>query len=49
LTVARSASRYNASFFGLNCRLVETNIRDNFFGKDTLKSRAMEAMIGLLT
>jgi NAD(P)-dependent dehydrogenase (short-subunit alcohol dehydrogenase family) len=50
ILVLDSAKRYpNATFFGLNPGLVRTNIRDNFFGKDTLTSRFMEAMIGLLT
>jgi NAD(P)-dependent dehydrogenase (short-subunit alcohol dehydrogenase family) len=49
ILVLDSAKRYpNATFFGLNPGLVKTNIRDNFFGKDTLKSRFIEAMIGLL-
>jgi NAD(P)-dependent dehydrogenase (short-subunit alcohol dehydrogenase family) len=50
MLVLDSARRYpNATFFGLNPGLIKTNIRDNFFGKDTLKSRFMEAIIGLLT
>jgi NAD(P)-dependent dehydrogenase (short-subunit alcohol dehydrogenase family) len=50
ILVLDSAKRYpNATFVGLNPGLVKTNIRDNFFGKDTLKSRFIEAMIGLLT
>ncbi len=50
LLVLDAAKRYpNATFFGLNPGLIKTNIRDNFFGKDTLKSRFMEWMIGLMT
>jgi NAD(P)-dependent dehydrogenase (short-subunit alcohol dehydrogenase family) len=50
MLVLDAAKRYpNASFFGLNPGLIKTNIRDNFFGKDTLKSRFMEWMIGLMT
>jgi NAD(P)-dependent dehydrogenase (short-subunit alcohol dehydrogenase family) len=50
ILVLDSAKRYpNATFFGLNPGLVRTNIRDNFFGKDTLKSRFVEAIIGLFT
>jgi NAD(P)-dependent dehydrogenase (short-subunit alcohol dehydrogenase family) len=50
MLVLDTAIRYpNATFFGLNPGLIKTSIRDNFFGKDTLKSRFMEAMIGLLT
>jgi hypothetical protein len=50
MLVLEAATRYpNATFFGLNPGLIKTNIRDNFFGKDTLKSRFMEWMIGLMT
>ncbi|MDI3285622.1 SDR family NAD(P)-dependent oxidoreductase [Polyangium sp. 15x6] len=50
MLVLDAAKRYaNATFFGLNPGLIKTNIRDNFFGKDTLKSRIMETMIGLMT
>jgi NAD(P)-dependent dehydrogenase (short-subunit alcohol dehydrogenase family) len=49
ILVLDSATRYpNAVFFGLNPGLVRTNIRDNFLGKDTLKSRFVEAVLGLL-
>lgn len=35
--------------FGLNPGAIKTNIRDNFLGEGSLKSRAVEALIGLLT
>lgn len=48
--VLDAAKRYpHATFFGLNPGLIKTNIRDNFFGKDTLKSRIAETLIGWLT
>ncbi|AVI20325.1 hypothetical protein [Xylella fastidiosa] len=34
-------------FFGLNLGLIKINIRDNFFGKNSLKSRLIETLIGL--
>ena len=41
MLVLDAPTRYpNATFFGLNPGLIKTNIRDNFLGKDTLKSRA---------
>uniref|UniRef100_A0A809DWP0 Oxidoreductase n=2 Tax=Ralstonia solanacearum TaxID=305 RepID=A0A809DWP0_RALSL len=50
MLVLDAAGRYpHATFFGLNPGLIKTNIRDNFFGKDSLKSRVTEALIGLLT
>lgn len=50
MLVLDAARRYpNATFFGLNPGLIKTNIRDNLFGKDSLKSRVMESMIGLFT
>ena len=50
MLVLDAARRYpHATFFGLNPGLIKTNIRDNFFGKGSLKSRAMETLIGLLT
>lgn len=50
MLVIDSAATYpQALFFGLNPGLIKTNIRDNFFGKDTLKSRIAEWLIGLLT
>jgi len=49
MLVLDAANRYpNATFFGLNPGLIKTNIRDNFLGKGTLKSRVTEWMIGLL-
>jgi len=39
----------HATFFGLNPGLIKTNIRDNFFGKDSFKSRFMETLIGWFT
>lgn len=50
MLVLESAARYShATFFGLNPGLIKTGIRDNFFGKDSLKSRVVEALIGLFT
>ncbi|OWY28189.1 SDR family NAD(P)-dependent oxidoreductase [Herbaspirillum robiniae] len=50
ILVLDSAKRYlNARFFGLNPGLIKTNIRDNFFGRGSLKSKIMESLIGLLT
>lgn len=50
MLVLDAAKRYlNATFFGLNPGLIKTDIRNNFLGQDTLKSRLMEWMIGLLT
>lgn len=50
MLVLDAAKRYpHATFFGLNPGIIKTNIRDNFFGKDSLKSRVMETLIGLLT
>ncbi|MCL9849494.1 SDR family NAD(P)-dependent oxidoreductase [Ralstonia solanacearum P673] len=50
MLVLDAAGRYpHTTFFGLNPGLIKTNIRDNFFGKDSLKSRVMETLIGLLT
>ena len=50
ILVLDAVKRYpNAVFVGLNPGLIKTNIRDNFFGKDSLKSRVMESMIGLFT
>ena len=39
----------NATFFGLNPGLIRTNIRDNFLGPGSLKSRVAESLIGLFT
>lgn len=47
LDAAKQFSHVN--FFGLNPGLIKTNIRDNFFGKDTLKSRVMETLISWFT
>jgi 2,4-dienoyl-CoA reductase-like NADH-dependent reductase (Old Yellow Enzyme family)/NAD(P)-dependent dehydrogenase (short-subunit alcohol dehydrogenase family) len=50
MLVLDAAKRYpHATFFGLGPGLIKTNIRDNFLGKGSLKSRAMEGLIGLLT
>jgi NAD(P)-dependent dehydrogenase (short-subunit alcohol dehydrogenase family) len=50
MLVLDAAKRYaNATFFGLNPGLIKTNIRDNLLGKDTLTSRILEAIIGLVT
>lgn len=50
MLVLDAAKRYShATFFGLNPGLIKTNIRDNFFGKDSLKSRIAETLIGWMT
>ncbi|ATB28289.1 oxidoreductase [Melittangium boletus] len=50
MLVLDAAKRYpHATFFGLNPGLIKTNIRDNFFGKDSFKSRFMETLIGFFT
>ncbi len=50
MLVLDAAKRYpHVSFFGLNPGLHRTNIRNNFMGEGTLKSRFTEWMIGLLT
>ncbi|TKC92280.1 SDR family NAD(P)-dependent oxidoreductase [Trinickia terrae] len=50
MLVLHAAKQYpRAAFFGLNPGLVKTNIRDNFLGKGSLKSRVTEALIGLFT
>ena len=50
MLVLDAAKRYpHATFFGLNPGLIRTNIRDNFLGKDSLKSRLAESLIGLFT
>jgi NAD(P)-dependent dehydrogenase (short-subunit alcohol dehydrogenase family) len=47
--VLDAAKRYpDVSVFGLNPGLIKTNIRDNFLGEGTLKSRVVEGLIGLL-
>jgi NAD(P)-dependent dehydrogenase (short-subunit alcohol dehydrogenase family) len=49
MLVLDAVERYpHATFFGLNPGLAKTNIRDNFFGKESLKSRFVEGLIGLL-
>lgn len=50
LLVLDGATRYpGATFVGLNPGLIKTNIRDNFLGRDSLKSRVMETLIGWFT
>lgn len=50
MLVLDAAKQYaHATFFGLNPGLIKTNIRDNFFGKGSFKSRFMETLIGLFT
>ena len=47
MLVLDAVKRYpHATFFGLNPGLIKTNIRDNFLGKDSLKSRLVETLIG---
>lgn len=49
MLVLDAAQRYtHATFFGLNPGIIKTNIRDNFLGKDTFKSRFVEWIIGLM-
>jgi len=48
MLVLDAVKRYpHATSFGLNPGLIKTNIRDNFLGKDSLKSRIIETLIGL--
>jgi NAD(P)-dependent dehydrogenase (short-subunit alcohol dehydrogenase family) len=50
MLVLDGASRYpGVNIFGLNPGLIKTNIRDNFFGKDSFKSRFVETLIGWFT
>lgn len=50
MLVLDAVQRYpHATFFGLNPGLIKTNIRDNFFGKGSLKSRIAETLIGWLS
>ncbi len=50
MLVLDAAKRYpNVTFFGLNPGLIKTNIRDNFLGEGTLKSRIVERLIGFLS
>jgi hypothetical protein len=49
LVLDAAARHAHATFFGLNPGLIKTNIRDNLFGKGSLKSRAMESLIGLFS
>ncbi|GLQ91501.1 SDR family NAD(P)-dependent oxidoreductase [Dyella acidisoli] len=50
MLVLDAAKRYpHATFFGLNPGLIKTNIRDNFLGKHSLKSRLIETLIGWMT
>lgn len=45
--VLDGAQRYpDVAIFGLNPGLIKTNIRDNFFGKGSLRSRIAETLIG---
>lgn len=50
MLVLDSARRYpRIASFGLNPGLIKTNIRDNFLGKGTWKSRLAEFLIGVLS
>ncbi|WP_269913896.1 SDR family NAD(P)-dependent oxidoreductase [Acinetobacter sp. HY1485] len=49
LVLNGAKTRTNTLFFGLNPGLIKTNIRDNFLGKGSLKSRLMEGAIGWFT
>lgn len=45
-----SAKRYKGTnFYGLNPGIVRTNIRNNFLGENSWKSRAVETLVGWLT
>lgn len=45
-----SASKYHGvSFYGLNPGIVKTNIRNNFLGENSWKSRILETIIGWFT
>jgi NAD(P)-dependent dehydrogenase (short-subunit alcohol dehydrogenase family) len=49
MMVLQGAKFYpNASFFGLNPGVIKTNIRDNFLGPGSWKSRMVEGLIGLV-
>lgn len=49
MLVLDAARRWpHAAFFGLNPGLVQSNIRDNFLGKGSLKSRLAEHLVRLL-
>lgn len=50
ILVLDASKRYpEIAFFGLNPGILKTNIRDNFLGKNSLKSRLIEAIIGWVT
>ncbi len=50
MLVLDAARRYpNASFFGMNPGLIETNSRSDLIGADTLRYRFIEWMIGLMS
>jgi NAD(P)-dependent dehydrogenase (short-subunit alcohol dehydrogenase family) len=50
MLVLDAARQYpHLAVFGLNPGLIETNIRDNFLGKNSFKSRFIEKMIGIFT
>jgi hypothetical protein len=50
MLVIDAAKRYpNATFFGLNPRMIKTSIRSNFLGEGSLKHRLSESLIGLVT
>jgi NAD(P)-dependent dehydrogenase (short-subunit alcohol dehydrogenase family) len=49
MLVLDAAKRYpNVRVFGLNPGLIETDIRNNFLGEGTLRSRVVEWMIGMV-
>jgi NAD(P)-dependent dehydrogenase (short-subunit alcohol dehydrogenase family) len=50
MLVLDSVHRYpHLEVFGLNPGLIKTNIRDNYLGTGSLKSRILEGIIGLVT
>lgn len=50
MLVLDAARRYpQAASFGLNPGIIRTEIRDNYFGKGSWRSRVIESLIGLVT
>jgi NAD(P)-dependent dehydrogenase (short-subunit alcohol dehydrogenase family) len=50
MLVLDAAKQYpNATFFGLNPGVIKTNIRNNYLGEGSLKSRVVEGLIGWVT
>jgi len=50
MLVLESGKKYpHLNVYGLNPGLIKTSIRDNFFGKGSLKSKVAESLIGFFT